>query len=195
MIVLFNRITGKVTGFNREPLPLESSHDFKGTPKAKKVITVFVGNVHKTNELGQLLYLNNEGVETTEQFVVVPPVYADKVEVQQDVDGDGIDETVTYNGELISEGYTIDNVPVLVDKYEDVEVTFEEKPLEFTFDELKEAPVEYSKEQLAEMEREQLLTVVAELYETNLILQEENRNTLMAVAELYELMLGGTSIE
>lgn len=67
MKIQFEHLSGKVVGVNREIQPFEYEKEFLGTPLASKVIERIVGERHKTNDEGELLYYNEGREETLPQ--------------------------------------------------------------------------------------------------------------------------------
>jgi hypothetical protein len=184
MKVVFDLRTKEVTGLNRPAQPFEFEADFKGVPQATKTVQVPGGIGHKTNEDGELLYLDTDGTEVT---YAVKHIEAriDSFEKLEDLDGDGEDERVVID-EVEVPAQTIELQPVMETKAVDVEITFEERPLSFTYDEIVNAPVKLTPEEALRKENLELKLALALQYEDSANFKLE---TQLALAELYEMTL------
>jgi len=122
--VVYDRLTGQVKGYDREPMAFELSIEVPYQINLQKTVEEKTGRmVQKVNEQGELLYLNGE-VETTEART------ATAYESQTNTYRVSTDQTTTELQDVVQPDGTIKKEEIEVPVY-DIIITTSEVPIEW----------------------------------------------------------------
>lgn len=125
MDIKIDRYTGKVA-LSPSILTFDVSVEDNFNPI--KIIEVQEGEKQKTNEQGQILYLNGEGIETTESRTVIKTTEKEVINKWTDEEGEEHSKTVMVDEPV----EWIDNESVIVPNMIKKTITFQEDPTQFT---------------------------------------------------------------